>query len=91
MPKLQKEIKVLNKLGLHARPAAVLVQTTNRFKSEITIRKDDMEINAKSIMGIIMLAAECGSVLLVTVSGDDAEDALSIVGELFLRKFGEKE
>ena len=89
MPKLQAEIQVQNKLGLHARPAALLVQLTNKFDSEITIRKNDMEINAKSILGIMMLAAEYGSKLLVTAEGDDAEKALKAVQELFAANFEE--
>jgi phosphocarrier protein len=86
---LEKKIKVVNRLGLHARPAALLVQTTNRFNSEITIRKDDMEINAKSIMGIMMLAAGYGSTLVIRVSGNDADTAMKAVQELFVRKFDE--
>ncbi|HUU28599.1 MAG TPA: HPr family phosphocarrier protein [archaeon] len=91
MAQLQKELTVLNKLGLHARPAALLVQMTNRFSSEVTLRKNDIEINAKSIMGIMMLAAEYGSTLLVTAVGDDAEDALNAIQEIFNRKFEEND
>jgi phosphocarrier protein HPr len=91
MPSLTAEVKIQNKLGLHARPAAMLVQTTNKFKSEILIKKNDMEVNAKSILGIMMLAAEYGSRLVLTVSGKDAEEALRAVRELFERKFDEKE
>jgi len=89
MPRLTAEVKIQNKLGLHARPAAMLVQTTNKFKSEILIRKNDMEVNAKSILGVMMLAAEHGSSIVLTVSGKDAEEALSAVTELFRRKFYE--
>jgi len=89
MPRLTAELKVQNRLGLHARPAAMLVQTTNKFKSEILIKKKDMEVNAKSILGIMMLAAEYGSSLVLTVSGADAEKAFSTVTELFERKFDE--
>lgn len=91
MPSLTAEVKIQNKLGLHARPAAMLVQTTNKFKSEILIKKNDMEVNAKSILGIMMLAAEYGSSLVLTVSGKDAEEALSAVTELFESKFEEEE
>jgi phosphocarrier protein HPr len=91
MPSLTAQLKIQNRLGLHARPAAMLVQTTNKFKSEILIKKNDMEVNAKSILGIMMLAAECGSSLVLTVSGEDAEQALRAVIELFERKFDEKE
>jgi len=91
MPSLTARLQIKNRLGLHARPAAMLVQTTNKFKSEILIKKNDMEVNAKSILGIMMLAAECGSSLVLTVSGEDAEQALSAVKELFERKFDELE
>ena len=88
---MSAELKIQNKLGLHARPAAMLVQATNKFKSEILIKKNDMEVNAKSILGIMMLAAEHGSSLVLTVSGEDAEQALNAVTELFERKFDEAE
>ena len=91
MTRLLSEVTVLNKLGLHARPAALLVQTTNKFKSEVLIRKNDMEVNAKSILGVMMLAAERSTVLQLTVSGDDAEDALRAVIELFENRFDEEE
>ena len=91
MPSLTAQLKIQNRLGLHARPAAMLVQTTNKFKSEILIKKNDMEVNAKSILGIMMLAAECGSSLVLNVSGEDAEQAVQAVTELFERKFDEQE
>ncbi len=89
MPQLQTEVTILNKLGLHARPAALLVQATSKFKSDIYIKKNDMEVNAKSILGVMMLAAECGSILAVSVAGEDAEEAAKEVIELFESKFGE--
>ncbi len=89
--RLSKEIQVHNRLGLHARPAAMLVQTTSRFSSEVTIRRNDMEINAKSIMGIMMLAAECGAILELTVEGLDAEEALAAIEGLFNDKFVEED
>ena len=91
MPQLQTEVTILNELGLHARPAALLVQTTSKFKSDIYLKKNDMEINAKSILGVMMLAAEHGSTLLVSVAGEDAEDAARAVVELFENKFDEVE
>ena len=69
----------------------MLVQLTNRFKSEIAVSKDDMKVNAKSIMGVMMLAAECGSTLVLTGEGEDAEEALNAVEDLFARKFDEEE
>ena len=89
MTNLRAEVQIINKLGLHARPAAMLVKTTNKFKSEILIKKNDMEVNAKSILGVMMLAAEFGSRLGLTVAGEDAEEALQAVLELFARKFDE--
>ncbi|OGF96714.1 MAG: hypothetical protein A3F83_03735 [Candidatus Glassbacteria bacterium RIFCSPLOWO2_12_FULL_58_11] len=89
MVNLQAEVQIINKLGLHARPAAMLVKTTNKFKSEILIKKNDMEVNAKSILGVMMLAAEFGSLLKLSISGEDAEEALRAVLELFARKFDE--
>ena len=91
MPQLQTEVTILNRLGLHARPAAMLVQTTSRFKSDIYLKKNDMEVNAKSILGVMMLAAEQGSTLLISVAGEDAEEAARAVIELFENKFGEDE
>lgn len=91
MTTIRREITVRNKLGLHARPAAMLVQLTSKFNSEITVSKNDMQVNAKSIMGVMMLAAECGSVLVLTADGEDAERALEEVEGLFARKFNEEE
>ena len=91
MPQFQTEVKILNKLGLHARPAAMLVQATSKFKSEIYLKKNDMEVNAKSILGVMMLAAEHGSILMISIAGEDAEEAARAVVELFEKKFGEVE
>jgi len=79
----------VNKNGLHARPAAELVKTASRFQSEITMVRDDLEVNGKSIMGVMMLAAECGAELLVRADGPDAEQAVSAIADLVARKFGE--
>jgi len=86
----QIELKVMNKLGLHARPAAKIVETTKKFKSEITISKNDIQINAKSIMGVMMLAAEAGSTLIISAEGEDAQEALKEVAMMFERKFDEE-
>jgi phosphocarrier protein HPr len=86
----QIELKVNNKLGLHARPAAKIVETTKKYASEITISKNDVKINAKSIMGVMMLAAEKGSVLVVSAEGEDARDALKDVALLFEQNFDEE-
>ncbi|MDP2830864.1 MAG: HPr family phosphocarrier protein [Candidatus Omnitrophota bacterium] len=73
---IRKEIIVKNKLGLHARPAAVFVQIANKFEAQITVRHDDEEVNGKSIMGILMLGAEKDSLIVVEADGADAEAAL---------------
>ncbi len=86
---VQKEVKIKNKLGLHARPAALLVQTASKFKSDVYLGKNDHEVNGKSIMGVMMLAAEMGSLLVITTRGADEEDAMSALVELFENKFNE--
>ena len=85
-----KELTILNKLGLHARPAAMFVRIANRFSCEISVEKDGEEVNGKSIMGLMMLAAGCGSQLKVSASGDDAEQAVKELAELIQRKFDEE-
>lgn len=80
---------VANKLGIHARPAALFVKIANRFKSEIMVQKDDETVNGKSIMGLMMLAAGPGSRIRVRASGADAEEALQALGELVDQKFNE--
>ncbi len=76
MPVLEKKIIIKNKQGLHARPAAVFVQIANKFNSSVTLKKGKEAVNGKSIMGILMLGAEKGSVIRIEVNGDDAEVAL---------------
>jgi phosphocarrier protein HPr len=85
----EREAKIVNKLGIHARPAAEIVKTAGKFKSSITIVRDDLEVNAKSIMGVMMLAAEFGSTILLRASGDDAEAALDALAACIAAKFGE--
>jgi phosphocarrier protein HPr len=86
---IEKEITVINKLGLHARPAAQLVKTTSRFKSEVSIRRDSLTVNAKSIMGVMMLAAELGAVLKFRIEGEDEKQAMEAIEKVFQSKFGE--
>ncbi|OGP79955.1 MAG: phosphocarrier protein HPr [Deltaproteobacteria bacterium RBG_16_49_23] len=81
---------IRNKLGLHARAAALLVKTANRFVSDVSIEKDGLEVNGKSIMGILMLAAAKGTRITLKVEGKDAEQAVHILGKLFENKFGEE-
>ncbi|MFH0827755.1 MAG: HPr family phosphocarrier protein [Candidatus Omnitrophota bacterium] len=76
MPFVKKKLKVKNKQGLHARPAALFVQVANRFESNITVSRDQEKVNGKSIMGILMLGAEQGSEIILEVDGKDADSAL---------------
>ena len=85
-----RELVVGNKLGLHARPAAMFVRVANRFSSDILVEKDGEEINGKSIMGLMLLAAGCGSRLKVTCTGADAADMAEALEELIARKFDEE-
>ena len=85
----ERSVQVLNKNGLHARPAAEIVKAAARFKSDITIVRDDLEVNGKSIMGVMMLAAECGSTLTLRATGPDADAALGAIADLIAAKFGE--
>jgi len=86
---VEKTVKIINKLGMHARPAALLVETATRFESEIILVKDDLEINGKSIMGVLMLAAEYGSTILIRAKGDDAKEAVEAIAALIKNKFNE--
>jgi phosphocarrier protein HPr len=85
----RKEFIIKNRLGLHARAAAQLVQTANRFRSDILIQKEGVEVNGKSIMGILMLAAPIGSTIAILASGDDEMEALDAIGRLIDDGFGE--
>lgn len=86
----ERRVRVLNKLGLHARPAALLVQTAARFKSKVWIRKGDLEVNGKSIMGVMMLAAEQGSDLFFRAEGPDEKEIVSALTLLVTNKFHEE-
>jgi phosphocarrier protein len=90
MPHHARTFVIVNALGLHARAAAQLVQISNRFKAEIHIEKDGMQVNGKSIMGVLTLAAAKGSSITVICDGDDAEAALAALGKLIENGFGEK-
>jgi len=81
---------IRNRLGLHARAAALLVKTANRFVSEVTIEKDGLEVNGKSIMGILMLAASKGTKITLKVEGKDSVQAIQTLGKLIESKFGEE-
>ena len=83
------EVQIVNKYGLHARPAAELVKLANRFASEVWIRKDETEVSGKSIMGVMMLAAEYGSTVQIRARGDDAQAAVDALVQLIQNRFGE--
>jgi len=85
-----REVTIINKLGLHARPAAQLVKTASRFSAEIYFKKGNLEVNGKSIMGVMMLAAEKGSKIMITANGDDEVQALEALVEVFQAKFDEE-
>ena len=84
-----KELIVQNKMGIHARPAAMIVRITNKFKADVMVEKDDEQVNGKSIMGLMMLAAAKGSKVKFIASGEDAAAMLSELEALFARKFDE--
>ncbi len=88
---LSRDIEIINKLGLHARAASKLVKLASEFTCELNIEKDDQSVSCKSIMGVMMLAASCGSKVTLHADGDDAESALNALCELIDRRFDEDE
>lgn len=86
---VQKTFTVPTKLGLHARPAALFVQAVQRFRCEVAVSKGDLEVNGKSLMGLMMLAAENGARIKVTLTGSEAPQAMVEVEKLFARNFDE--
>ena len=88
--KITREVVILNKLGMHARPAAMFVRVANRYAADLVVEKDGEEVNGKSIMGLMLLAAGCGSRLKLTATGDDAANALKDIEEIIARKFDEE-
>jgi phosphocarrier protein len=87
----ERTVKIENRYGLHARPAAEFVKLSSRFSAKVTVEKDGLEVNGKSIMGVMMLAAECGSSLTITAVGEDATDAVNALASLVEKRFGESE
>ena len=85
----ERSVQIVNEAGIHARPAAEIVKTAARFASEIMIVKDGLDVNAKSIMGVMMLAAECGSTVVLRADGDDAQAAIDAITEVIANGFGE--
>ena len=88
---VEKKILIQNKLGLHARPAALFVQTANQYDSDIDVIKDGEKVNGKSIMGIMTLAIACGTEITISASGPDSAEAVAAIEQLILGNFGEHE
>ena len=86
---IEREATIVNQEGLHARPAARIVRLASQFSAEIQIAKDGLDVNGKSIMGVMMLAAECGSSILIRADGPDAEQAVDALAQLVASGFGE--
>lgn len=89
MPRCERQFLIVNTLGLHARAAAQLVQVANRYRSEIQVAKDGMQVNGKSIMGVLTLAAAKGSTIMVSCDGDDADVAIAALAKVIENGFGE--
>lgn len=87
---IEKEFTIPNRLGMHARPAALFVHEANKYKSNVLVKKEGLEINGKSVMGLMLLAAEHGAKLVVRVEGPDEQLAIEGLGKLFQRKFDEE-
>ena len=86
----QQEFEIVNKLGLHARASALFVKTASKFKSEVKLARESVEVNGKSIMGIMMLAASKGTRIRLTVEGPDEAEAMQTIGALIIDGFGEE-
>ena len=86
---VERAVTIANRNGLHARPAAEIVKAAAKFQCQITIARDEMEVNGKSIMGVMMLAAEFGTTLTLRADGPDAEEAVASLARIIDNKFGE--
>ena len=89
-PLIEREAVIVNREGMHARPAARIVRLASSFASDIELSKDGLDVNGKSIMGVMMLAAECGSSIIIRASGPDAEQAVQALADLVASGFGEE-
>lgn len=87
---IEREVTVRNRAGLHTRPASMLVRTASQFESEVYLQRDNYEINGKSVIGVMTLAAEQGATLTLIVNGEDEDDAAAAITELFEDGFGEE-
>lgn len=88
---ITSDLLIINKLGLHARAAAKLVKLSSSFSASIDIEKDGQRVNSKSIMGVMMLAASCGTTVTISAEGDDAQEAIDAITDLINRRFDEEE
>ncbi len=88
---IEREVTIINKLGLHARAAAKLVSTASSFAASVEVRRDTQQVNGKSIMGVMMLAASKGTHLILTIDGEDEEQAMQALETLIAERFGESE
>ena len=86
---IERQVEIVNPLGFHARPAAAFVRLAASFRCDLWLEKDGVEVNANSILGVLMLAAEKGSQLMIRAKGDDADDALTALGDLIAGGFEE--
>ena len=86
---VERTVTIVNKNGLHARPAAEIVKTAAKFRADITLIRDDLEVNGKSIMGVMMLAAEFGAQIVLRADGPDEQQAVDALAQLIASKFGE--
>jgi phosphocarrier protein HPr len=86
---VERTVTIVNKNGLHARPAAEIVKTAAKFRADITLIRDDLEVNGKSIMGVMMLAAEFGATIILRAEGPDEQQAIDALAQLIEGKFGE--
>jgi len=91
MDNAETTLTLMNKSGLHARPASIFVQTAKKFGSKIIVRKGDREADAKSILSVLALGAECGDSITIIAQGEDAKDALAALIDLVKNRFGEEE
>ena len=87
---VKEQVEIVNELGMHARAAGAFVKTSEKFRSDIKVSKDGMEVNGKSIMGLMMLAASKGSSISLDICGDDEQEAFSALRDLITNKFGEE-
>lgn len=88
---MELELEIKNSLGLHARPAALFVQLASGFKSDISVEKDGEAVNGKSLMGLLMLSAGCGSLIKLIAEGEDSEAAIKAIADLINNKFQEED